>query len=237
MAVPSRLLQFAAPLLGLDERPRAKEGLTAADVSFIVATREPSVALVERLARFLPAGSELVLSSVPGGAAHARNVGARFARGKVFVFMDDDIALSAKRWDWEAWLAREWDFAVAQVYWPAPSADCLAMRLEATALNVLTGVVRYKLFMSGFGAIRREAFESAGGYNTRVTWEEPAMTLKLYSLGFRGGRLPVRVSVLRRWDSWRPFNDTTSRGKLHPEPKEGEIRRYRMNGRNPEALA
>jgi hypothetical protein len=194
-----------------------------------VATRAPSDALVARLASFLPAGAELVLSSVPGGAAHARNVGAAQASGEVLVFMDDDIHLEAD-WDWRNWLSRNWDFAVARVYWPAPSANSFAMRLEATALNVLTNVLRYKILMSGFAVLRREAFQRAGGYNPRVTWEEPALTLRAYAAGLRGAVLPVKVHVLRRWDSWRRFNDTTSRGKPHPEPKPGEVKTFRLFG-------
>ncbi len=97
------------------------------------------------------------------------------------------------------------------------------MRAESTMLNVLTSVFGYKLFMSGFAAVRRDAFEAVGGYNESVVFEEHAMTLDFYRHHFRGARLSVRVKLLRRWHGWSPDNDTTSRGKEHPPPKPGEV--------------
>ncbi len=170
----------------------------------------------------LPVGSEFIVVSVPGGAAHARNVGAAAASGEVFVFVDDDVQLVSD-WDWKAWLHWDWQFAIAELYWPAPSVNRFMMRAESTMLNVLTSVFGYKMFMSGFAAVRRDAFEEIGGYNESVVFEEHAMTLEFYRHHFRGIRLPVRVKLLRPWDSWNPTNDTTSRGKKHPPPLPGEI--------------
>lgn len=191
-------------------------------ISFITPTRQPDPANIQRIVSMLPKDSELVVASVPGGAAHARNVGAAAASGDVLVFVDDDVQLET-HWDWDRWLQRDWQFAVATIYWPSPEVNDFLMRAESTMLNVLTSVFRYKLFMSGFAAVRRAAFEAVGGYNEKVVFEEHAITLEFYSRRFKGTRLPVRVTVLQRWDSWSPWNDTTSRGKDHPPPKPGEI--------------
>lgn len=174
----------------------------------------------------LPPGNEFVVVTVPGGAAHARNVGARAASGDVFVFVDDDVHLET-RWNWDEWLTWDWDFAIASLYWPSPAVNVFMMRLESTMLNVLTCAFRYKLFMSGFAAVRREVFESVGGYNENVTFEEHVMTLDLYRRRFRGRRLPVRVRVLRRWMGWTPINHASSRGKPHPPPRPGDVQVFR----------
>jgi len=191
-------------------------------ISFITPTRRPDPANIQRILTMLPRDSELVVVSVPGGAAHARNVGTRAASGDVFVFVDDDVQLETE-WDWEEWLRWDWQFAIASLYWPGPAVDGFMMRAESTMLNVLTSVFRYKLFMSGFAAVRRDAFEAVHGYNESVVFEEHAITLDFYRLHFTGARLPVHVKMLRRWHGWSPRNDTTSRGKEHPPPKPGEV--------------
>jgi len=192
------------------------------EVSFVVASRKAEASNIERISKMIPAGAELIVSTVPGGAAYARNVGATSAHGSVLVFVDDDIQLSAN-WDWDKWLARDWDYAVAEWYAPGPQARGLWMHLAAGSLNVLTRLFRYPLAMSGFTAIRREVFESVGGYRLDTTYEEPALTFTLRGRGFRGAILPVRVTVLQRWDSFHRFNDTTSRAKPHPAPGPNDV--------------
>ena len=191
-------------------------------LSFITPTRNAHPVAVDRIRAMLPPGNEFIVVTVPGGAGHARNVGASAASGDVFVFVDDDVHLEA-RWDWDEWLRWNWDFAIASIYWPGPAVNAFMMRAEATMLNVLTSVFRYKLFMSGFAAIRREVFEAVGGYNENVTFEEHVMTLDLYRRRFRGTRLPVRVRMLRRWMGWTPINHASSRGQDHPPPRPGDI--------------
>jgi glycosyltransferase involved in cell wall biosynthesis len=191
-------------------------------ISFVTPTRHPDPANLERMRRMLPKDSEWVVVTVPGGAAHARNIGAAAASGDVLVFVDDDVQL-VTRWDWDEWLTWDWQFGIARQYWPAPSIDVFMMRVESTMLNVLTSVFRYKMFMSGFAAVRREAFEAVGGYNENVVFEEHAITLDFYRHRFKGALLPVHVRVLRRWHGWSPGNDVTSRGKDHPAPKPGEV--------------
>jgi glycosyltransferase involved in cell wall biosynthesis len=191
-------------------------------ISFITPTRRPDPANLERMRAMFPKGSEFIVVSVPGGAAHAKNVGASAASGDVFVFVDDDVHLTTD-WAWEEWLTWDWQFAIAALYWPGPAVNGFMMRAESTLLNVLTSVLRYKMFMSGFAAVRRDAFEAVGGYNEFVVFEEHAITLDFYRHRFKGARLPVRVTMLRPWHGWSPQNDTTSRGKEHPPPKPGEV--------------
>jgi glycosyltransferase involved in cell wall biosynthesis len=191
-------------------------------ISFITPTRRPDPANLERMRRMLPKGVEWIVVSVPGGAAHARNIGAAEASGEVFVFVDDDVQLETD-WDWEEWVTRDWQFAIAALYWPGPNVNRFMMRAESTMLNVLTSVFRYKMFMSGFAAVRREAFEAVGGYNESVVFEEHVITMDFYRHHFRGTLLPVHVKMLRRWHGWSPQNDVTSRGKDHPPPKPGEV--------------
>ncbi len=198
--------------------------LTASDVSFIVASRRWDAENVARIRAMLPAGSELIVSTVPGGAAYARNVGAASARGQVFAFFDDDVQLTA---DWENVLRSiqkgGWDFGVAEWYSPDQKVRSPWMVMACCGLNLLTRVFRYRLTMSGFTAMRREAFEAVGGYPLEGTYEEPALTMRLYGQHFRGVHLPIRVTVLRSWDSFHRFNDTTSRNKPHPAPRPGEV--------------
>ena len=191
-------------------------------ISFITPMRRLDPGTVRRMQAMFPKGHEWVVVTVPGGAAHAKNVGAAAASGDVLVFVDDDVQLISD-WAWDEWLARDWQFAVAELYWPAPTINVFMMRTEATMLNVLTAVFRYKMFMSGFAAVRRPAFEAVGGYNETVVFEEHAITLDFYRRRFRGAFLPVRVKVLRRWHGWSPTNDVTSRGKARPPPKPGEV--------------
>ena len=182
--------------------------------------------VIARMRAMLPKDAEHIVVTTPGGAAHAKNIGAARATGDILVFVDDDIQLVTK-WDWENWRKRDWQFAVGWTYWPSPSVNTFMMRAEATLLNVLTCVFRYKLFMTGFAAVRREAFEAVGGYNEHVVYEEHVMTLDFYRHRFRGALLPVNVRMLRRWHGWSPDNDTTSRGKVHPPPKPDEVLVFR----------
>lgn len=192
-------------------------------ISFITPMRRPDPVNARRISAMLPRHAEHIVVTTPGGAAHARNVGAAAASGDVFVFVDDDVQWEAD-WAWEEWLTWDWHFAVAATYWPGPEVNDFMMRAESTMLNVLTSVFRYKMFMSGFAAVRREAFEEVGGYNEHVVFEEHVMTLDFYRRRFKGARLPVRVKMLRRWHGWSPHNDVTSRGKGHPPPQPDEVR-------------
>jgi glycosyltransferase involved in cell wall biosynthesis len=191
-------------------------------ISFITPTRHSDAANIQRIRAMLPKGAEFIIVTTPGGAAHAKNIGASVASGDVLVFVDDDVQLETQ-WNWEEWLDWDWEFAIAALYWPGPGVDGFMMRAESTMLNVLTSVFRYKMFMTGFAAVRRQAFEAVGGYNEHVVFEEHAITMDFYRRHFRGTRLPVRVKVLRRWHGWSPGNDATSRGKVHPAPKPGEV--------------
>ena len=191
-------------------------------ISYITPMRRLDAEHVRRIQAMIPKGSEFVVVTAPGGAAHAKNIGAKVATGDVLVFVDDDIQLFT-HWAWDEWLKRDWQFAIASTYWPAPSTNRFMMRAEATLLNTLTCVFRYKLFMSGFAAVRREAFEAIGGYNEHVVFEEHVITMDFYRHHFRGARLPVFVKVLRPWHGWSPKNDTTSHGKEHPPPKPEDV--------------
>lgn len=191
-------------------------------ISFITPMRTPDPGNIQRIARMLPKGYEFIVVTTPGGAAHARNVGAAHATGEILVFVDDDVQLQTT-WDWDDWQRRDWDFAIASLYWPGPSENLFMVRFESTMLNVLTAVFRYKMFMSGFAAVRRRAFDLVGGYDENVLFEEHAITLNFYRRRLRGTRLPVRVRLLRRWYGWGPHNHVTSRGQHHPPPKDGEV--------------
>ena len=201
--------------------------MSANRVTFIMATRKAEGPNIARIIGMLPRGCEFIVSTVPGGAAHARNVAAQKATGNILVFFDDDVQWTTD-WNWDEWDRRVWDFAVAEWYSPGPMSGPFSargpwMRMGCAALNILNRVLHYNLTMSGFTAMRRNVFFAVGGYATDTTFEEPNLTMRLRRSGYRGTRLPVRVTMLQRWDSFTRHNDTTSRDKRHPEPRPGEV--------------
>ncbi len=129
------------------------------------------------------------------GPASARNYGARLAKGAILVFTDSDCRPQS------SWISRmlqgfihENVLAVAGSYGIANTASPLARVIHAEI------IFRHRVLMPDFPkafgsynvAIRREAFESAGGFNAqyrRASGEDNDLSYKIIA---RGGRIFFR---------------------------------------------
>lgn len=154
-------------------------------------------------------GASILMSAGPG-PANARNTGARAATGDVLFFLDADVAVHADT------MARVRDAfgdplldAVIGSYDDDPgSRDFLSQYRNLLHCYVhQTSSREASTFWSGCGAIRRELFLAAGGFDE--TYDRPA--IEDIELGYRlardGRRLRLdpglRVKHLKRWTFWR----------------------------------
>lgn len=142
------------------------------------------------------------------GPAAARNAGARAARGEWILFLDADCVVHATTLD--RLLAAIADApeaaAVFGAYDDRPSAPGLVSQYRNLlhAFTHRTGRREASTFWSGCGAVRRDAFESVGGFDaTRF----PGLGMEDIDLGYRlraaGHRIrlapEVQVTHRKRW--------------------------------------
>jgi GT2 family glycosyltransferase len=142
--------------------------------------------LDDTVARARPFADRVVVRPCQGGAARARNDGARVARGRVLFFVDADVVAPA---DAVAGALRHLERgadAVFGAYAPLPPPG---FRNAATTYKNLlhhfthrAGAGEAGTFWSGFGAVRREAFVRAGGFDPAVT---TAADVEDIHLGYR----------------------------------------------------
>jgi hypothetical protein len=145
---------------------------------------------------------------VGGGPAAARNLAAARARGDVLVFVDSDVLVApgalaaiAARFESEPELT-----ALLGTYDDAPGADGAVSRFR----NLLHHHVHVssagpvESFWAGLGAVRREAFEAAGGFDAdrypRPAIEDIELGCRLAD---RGARIELDPSIrgkhLKAW--------------------------------------
>jgi hypothetical protein len=154
-------------------------------------------------------GDELIVvrdTPLPGPAS-ARNHGAADARGEILVFVDADVELSR---DALARLRARFDdddglMAVFGSYDDAPE-EC---DIVSTFRNLLHHYVhqgaagRVDSFWSGLGAVRRTAFEEAGGFDTRIARASVEDIEFGARLSRRAGRIELDPTIqgkhLKRW--------------------------------------
>ncbi|MGH9268255.1 MAG: glycosyltransferase, partial [Acidimicrobiales bacterium] len=128
-----------------------------------------------------------------GGAARARNDGARVARGDTLFFVDADVTVNPAAVAGALAVLDEGAEAVFGAYEALPPP---AVRNAATTYKNLLhhhthvrGAGRAGTFWSGFGAVRRSAFRAVNGFDAAVTTgadvEDIHLGYRLRAAGFR----------------------------------------------------
>lgn len=108
-----------------------------------------------------------------GGAARARNDGARVASGDVLLFVDADVTVNRAAVEGVLANLGEGADAVFGAYEPLPPPE--VRNFATTYKNVLHHYTHSQspgpadTFWSGFGAVRRDAFVAVGGFDPAVT--------------------------------------------------------------------
>ncbi len=179
-------------------------------LSAIVPATDRPATLPACLAALADAGpDEIVVVDAPAGLgpAAARNLGAQRARGELFVFVDSDVvvhtdSLERLRSTFAA------DDALVAVF--GSYDDTVATRGAVSAFrNLLHHVVHQRsrgeasTFWAGLGAVRRDAFVTAGGFDAA---RYPRASIEDIELGARlaaRGRIVLDPSVqgthLKQW--------------------------------------
>lgn len=153
------------------------------------------------------AGYEVVLCPISGGPARARNIGAKRATGDVLYFIDADVVPHA---DTIAKVRETFGnapdlSAVIGSYDDEPGSPQLLAQYKNLQHHYVhqTGGEEAFTFWAGCGAIRREVFESMGGFD--ASYVEPS--IEDIELGYRlkaaGHRIRLRkdlqVKHLKQW--------------------------------------
>jgi GT2 family glycosyltransferase len=153
---------------------------------------------------------EVIPVEEPGdvNAAAARNLGARTAKGSVLLFVDADVevrpdavARIRERFEADPGLT-----ALFGSYDDSPSAPGVVSAFR----NLLHHHVHQNAegpattFWTGLGAVRREAFESVGGFDETVEFmEDIDLGMRLSAAGARIELDPlVQGTHLKRWTLW-----------------------------------
>lgn len=174
--------------------PRVLEAIRAAagpDAEIIIVD-DGSLDDSARLAE--PFADLLIRRPCQGGAARARNDGARRARGEVLVFIDSDVLVSPAAVQGLLRIIDDGADAAFGSYTPLPPPE--ARNTATTFKNVIhhythqTSSREASTFWSGFGAIRREAFMAVDGFDPAVTSSADVEDIHLgYRLTAQGYRI------------------------------------------------
>lgn len=155
-------------------------------------------------------GARVLRQDHPLGPARARNAGAALATGDILVFIDADVELHA---DTLARFRRRFEAdpgldAVCGRYDNDPAARAFVSRYRnlVHAYTHLMATGPAGTFWAGCGAIRRQVFEVAGGFDPRFT----TPSVEDIELGMRLARLgrslaidgSIQVKHHKRWTLW-----------------------------------
>lgn len=183
-------------LAALDDRPRGVDLLIVSD-----GATEDCRALA------LAHGGRVVCTPQRSGAAAARNLGAGAAAGAVLVFVDADVVVSpdSLRRIVAAVEQPSGPTAVFGAYDDEPGDPGFVSQYKnlSHAFVHRTSARRARTFWTGFGAVRRDAFEAVGGFDARL----PNATVEDIDLGYRltqaGHEIVLDASLsachLKRW--------------------------------------
>jgi glycosyltransferase involved in cell wall biosynthesis len=151
--------------------------------------------------------ARLLNLSGPRGPAVARNHAAEAARGEILVFVDADVVASKGAVARAAKILQsEPDtFAVFGAYDEAPDDPGFISQYKNLAHSFIhqSSATIAQTFWAGFGAVRRNAFLSVGGFDERFprpSVEDIDLGYRLTAAGFRVKLDPsLRACHLKRW--------------------------------------
>lgn len=153
------------------------------------------------------AGARVVATDRQRGPAAARNLGARYARGRLLLFLDADCAVHPDTLERAVEALSEQDVdAVFGSYDDDPPVPGLVSRYR----NLLHHWTHQhagreaSTFWAGCGGVRREAFEAVGGFDARryprPSVEDIDLGVRLRDRGRRIRLVPdLQVTHLKRW--------------------------------------
>lgn len=150
--------------------------------------------------RAQPLADRVVRRPCQGGAARARNDGARHARGRVLVFVDSDVIVTPEAVAGVLRLIADGADAAFGSYTPLPPPE---YRNAATTFKNLIHHYTHRIssreastFWSGFGAVRRDAFLAVRGFDPAVTASADIEDIHLgYRLRAAGYRIVLDPSL------------------------------------------
>jgi GT2 family glycosyltransferase len=151
---------------------------------------------------------ELLVVERGGGPAHARNAGVLETSGDILVFVDSDVAVHRDIFARiRSTFARDPGLvAVFGSYDDTPSAPGVVSVFRNLLHHHVhqTPEVPAQTFWAGLGAMRREAFEALGGFDTATPHRRAVEDIELgMRLAEAGGRIELdpglRCTHLKRW--------------------------------------
>lgn len=151
------------------------------------------------------------LDGPPLGPGGARNAAARHARGTWLIFVDADVRVHRDTLERFATVVADDPGLVAVFgsYDDAPAERGLLTEYRNLLHRYvhLRGAGEAETFWAGCGAIRRDAFEAVGGFDTLRFPRPQIEDIELgYRLRDRGGRIQLNPSIqathLKRWLLW-----------------------------------
>jgi glycosyltransferase involved in cell wall biosynthesis len=157
----------------------------------------------------------------PRGPAHARNLGAGIARGRIVVFVDSDVCVHEDTLGLFAKSFKSDDLAaVIGSYDEAPAERSFLSRYKNLSHRYYHQISGGKVntFWSGCGAMRRDIFESFGGFDEqryrRPAIEDIELGTWVSAAGHRIVLDPgISAKHLKRWTFWSILKtDVVDRG-------------------------
>jgi glycosyltransferase involved in cell wall biosynthesis len=150
----------------------------------------------------------ITLPGVPGGPAQARNAGAKVTRGAWLVFVDADVRVHKDTLTRIATIAAEQPdlVAVFGTYDAHPAEPGVLSEYRNLLHRQVhcAGAGEAETFWAGCGAVRRDAFEAASGFDVERFARPSIEDIELgYRLRDRGGRILLDPGIqgthLKRW--------------------------------------